>query len=110
MAALIRGGALCRSCSGTKCRNESTPDDPIDIECPSCFGHGCDKCNEGFTRIDGCPNRYCSQVGTALDIIDMINKGHLPVAGGTLDQAASIINATHWFNAEESRVRNEQFS
>jgi len=101
---------LCRSCSATQCRTISTQEDPIDIECPSCGGHGCDKCNDGYTRIDGCPTAYCASIYTALDVIDMINKGHLPTSGGTMDQSASIIHATHWFNNEEAKVRNEQLS
>ncbi len=101
---------LCKSCSTTQCRTLSTDKDPIEIECPSCNGHSCEKCNDGYVRLDGCPTAYCSEIYTALDVIDMINKGHLPSPGGTMDQSASIIHATHWFNSEEAKVRNEQFS
>lgn len=110
VAALIRGGLLCRSCSATTCRTEGTADNPIEFECPACSGHGCEKCDDGFVTLLGCPNTFCSSMVPAIDVIDMIGKGHLPVIGGTLDQSASLIQAAQWFEAEEARVKNEQFS
>ncbi len=101
---------LCKSCSGKQCRNLSTEDNPIDIECPSCNGFGCELCDDGYVRLDGCPNQMCAPVVPVIDIIDMIGKGHLPIAGGTLDQSVSIIQAARWFESEENKVRNEQFS
>ena len=92
-----------------KCRTEATADNPIDIECPQCNGHGCDQCDEGYVRLDGCPNTFCASVVPVIDVIDMIAKGLLPVAGGTLDQSASLIQAARWFESEEARVKNEQF-
>lgn len=110
VAALIRGGLLCRSCSGTTCRTEGTADNPIEFECPACNGHGCEKCDDGYVSLEGCPNTFCASVVPVIDVIDMIGKGHLPIAGGTLDQSASLLEAARVFESEEARIKNEQFS
>lgn len=52
----------------------------------------------------------CASVVPVIDVIDMIGKGHLPIAGGTLDQSASLLEAARVFESEEARVKNEQFS
>ena len=110
MAALIRGGMLCRSCTRGKCRNISTDQEPIGIECPDCEGEGCEHCTDGEFRIEGCPNSFCSSIVTTLDVIDMWSKGMPPIDGGVLDQSASFVRAVHWFEAEERKVRNDRSS
>lgn len=75
-----------------------------------CQGHGCDGCDDGYVRIQGCPTRFCSSIAEVVDLIDMANKGHMPVSGGVLDQSAGFVEAVQQFNNEMARVRNEQLS
>jgi hypothetical protein len=47
---------------------------------------------------------------TLIDVIDLFGKGLPPVAGGTLDQSVSFIQAAAFFESEERKVRNERSS
>ena len=99
---------LCRSCAPGHCRSLSTEQERIEIECPSCEGHGCKNCKDGSFEIDGCPNAFCSGIVSTLDMIDLFAKGLPPVSGGMLDQSVSFINAARLLESEERRVQNER--
>ena len=99
---------LCRSCATGHCRSLSTEEERVEIECPICDGRGCKECKDGAFEIDGCPNTFCSGIVSTIDIIDLFGKGLPPVAGGTLDQSVSFINAVRFFESEERKVQNER--
>jgi hypothetical protein len=107
LAAMIRTGALCRSCTVKVCRDLSTDREPIDIECPACHGAGCEDCRDGKIRIDGCPNRQCQDMYSFIQLSDLFSKGILPTAGGALDQSASFIEAVQFFESDQAKVRAE---
>lgn len=104
---MIRQGLLCRSCTGNECRDKGTESEPIDIECPSCSGEGCDECNRGLVRIDGCPQSYCRDMAYTVRLADLFDKGLPPVAGGSLDQSAWFLDAVGIFRYDESQVKAE---
>lgn len=105
VAALIRMGSLCRTCSDSKCRDLGSDAEPIEIECPSCNGSGCDHCNQGAIKITGCPNDYCRKIADATHLIDLYERGLPPVAGGALDQAAWFIEAARRLKSDESQLK-----
>lgn len=106
---MIRYGMLCSSCRGS-CKNEGIDSQPIEIECPECDGHadGCDHCREGFVQIQGCPQKFCSDVVEAVQLFDLYEKGLPPIAGGALDQSAWFIDAFSRFRYEEAAIKVER--
>lgn len=104
---MIRQGLLCRHCTSKTCKDQGTDLEPIEIECPSCDGDGCDECNRGSVVIRGCPSVYCGSVATAIGLVDLFEKGLPPVAGGALDQSVSFIEATRILRNDEAKLRNE---
>ena len=82
--------------------------DAIEIECPTCSGAGCEECSDGIFNLEGCPNSYCSDMVTAIDLIDCYHKGMAPVGGGTLDQSAWFLRAARFLRSEESAIKAEQ--
>lgn len=104
---MIRQGLLCNHCTDKKCKDQGTDIEPIEFECPSCDGEGCDECNMGAIRLSGCPSQYCASVVTAVGLVDLFEKGLPPVAGGALDQSVSFIEATRILRNDEAKLRNE---
>lgn len=104
---MIRCGKLCRHCRGRSCRDESTEEQPIELECPECDGEGCEHCDDGWFRLVGCPSAYVSELGRPLKLVDLFEKGIPPVAGGALDQTAWFLNFHRRCNQEESRIQAE---
>lgn len=47
---------------------------------------------------------------TPIDLFDLFGKGLSPISGGVLDQSASFVYASQFFDAEEVKVRNERGS
>lgn len=107
---MIRGGLLCRSCTRGHCRSLSTEHSRVEIECPVCDGAGCDQCDNGVFAVDGCPNAFCSSMVTPIDLFELFGKGLPPISGGVLDQSASFVHASQFFESEELKVRNERSS
>jgi hypothetical protein len=101
---------LCRSCTPGRCNSLSTEENKIEVECPVCDGVGCSHCTDGVFPLNGCPNAFCGKMVTLIDVIDLFGKGLPPVAGGTLDQSVSFIQAAAFFESEERKVRNERSS
>jgi hypothetical protein len=81
--------------------------DEAELECPSCFGKGCEKCDDGNFFISGCPNKYCNEVINAVNLIDLFEKGLPPIAGGSLDQSVWFMEAASFIQAEDSRIKAE---
>ncbi|MEM1224612.1 MAG: hypothetical protein AAGJ40_02885 [Planctomycetota bacterium] len=52
-------------------------------------------------QVEGCPSQFCNEVVYATELIDLFQKGCMPVAGGTLDQAAWFTEAARIFSTEE---------
>lgn len=85
-----------------------TPEQPAEIECPSCAGDGCDECQDGYFAISECPQRF---IGSELvDDIRIVSASdhHLPVAGGILDQSAWWFDLKETLRREENRIQDEQ--
>lgn len=87
-----------------------TDKDPIEIECPSCDGQGCDECAHGFVRVIGCPNNYCREVATAISLFSLFDKGLPPIAGGVLDQSAWFIEASKVMQSEQNKIEAERYA
>lgn len=104
---MIRQGLLCNHCTDKQCKDLGTDQEPIEFECPSCDGGGCDECNIGSVRLSGCPSLYCGSVATAVGLIELFERGLPPVAGGTLDQSVSFIEASRILRSDEAKLRNE---
>jgi hypothetical protein len=102
---LIRNGKLCRNCTAKTCHDVGTESEPIDLQCPACDGEGCEECNEGWFKLDGCPNRYCRTVVPAIELIDLFEKGLPPVSGGVLNQSASFLNAAKYFDQQNQLAK-----
>lgn len=105
VAALIRSGALCRHCTGKRCNDLGTEQEPIEIECSDCNGQGCDLCNHGMVNVSGCPKDFCYPVATATRLVDLFDKGLPPVAGGSLDQSVWFLEAARILRNDEAQIR-----
>lgn len=101
---MIRTGKVCKSCR-SKCHELPTEHERLEIECPTCNGGGCDECEDGYVEIKECPKKYCSEVIPALDLIDFFGKGMPPVAGGTLDQTVSFLQAARQLQSDEAYLK-----
>jgi hypothetical protein len=105
VAAFIRQGELCRNCTNKECVDAGTDSEPIEIDCPSCDGKGCDECVMGFVRIVGCPNQYCREMVPLIELADLFAKGIPPVSGGALDQSAWFLSASKVLANEENSIK-----
>lgn len=86
-------GQQCETCEGKKIVNGRV--------CASCLGSG------NYT-LTTCPRPLVtSDILAAITAADDARKGYLPVAGGTLDQAAGIMGAIRCIWAEEAAYREE---
>lgn len=110
MAGLILGGKLCRSCSPKHCKEQGSDQTPLEIECPSCNGCGCDDCKQGMVKIEGCPQTYIRQVIPVVKLKELFNQGLPPVAGGVLDQSAWFMEACKILDREEQLNAAEEAS
>lgn len=105
---MIRQGKLCRECTGSKCKDVGTEAEPTEIECPLCGGGGCDQCSDGWFVVDGCPNKFCSDMAYLPQFIDLFQKGLPPVAGGSLDQSQSFLDAAEQLSNDETKLKNSK--
>lgn len=86
-----------------------TPKEQIEIECPQCNGGGCGECGDrGAFVVEGCPNDFCQGIGTAISLFELFEKGLPPIAGGSLDQSVSFVQAAAFFGSEERRIEIER--
>ena len=103
LAALIRCGQLCRECRGGECRDTGRKR----IECVECHGKGCERCVDGHEIITGCPQPEAGKSIDAIRMFELVDKGHLPVAGGLLDQAQSFVEAYRFYSADVDKIKAE---
>lgn len=68
------------------------------FECQRCGGQGCGDCNKtGKLLLTQCPWTYAGPgVPALIDLADLFEKGHPPVAGGVLDQAQKFVDAARF--------------
>lgn len=104
---MVRCGELCKSCSG-RCQEIITAEQPAEIECPSCGGHGCEECKDGFFELTQCPSKYIGQELISDIQIVTASEHHLPVAGGLLDQSAWWFELRQALKAEENAIIEER--
>ena len=82
---------------------------PLDIRCLLCNGKGCKSCGGvGYHSLTSCPRRMVPTetwevIGAARDA----EMGLLPVAGGTLDQCQSFIDAMRIVRAIDAEQEAE---
>lgn len=102
VAAALRCGLLCKDCNSGVCRDLA----PKQFECVSCYGKGCEMCNDtGRFETSECPQQIARPMVAAVEMFDMADKGHLPVSGGVLDQSAWFIEAYRFYSADVERAR-----
>ena len=99
IAALIRGGELCKDCT-TECRKD--PNYVLAIDCALCEGEGCDDCRDGVWYLQDCPKKILDdEINTAVNYCTLADKGFLPETGGMLEQSA-------WFTDIYLLLQSEQ--
>ena len=77
---------------------------PIEGECNSCDGFGCEECEgTGRIKITCCPLEFITwDVWELIALAELFEKGLPPVAGGVLDQAKNFIDAARFvFNEQQ---------
>lgn len=105
MTALIRAGKVCATCAAGHCRDEGTPDEPHEIDCPECEGRGCPGCDGGSLQITGCPQRLVdASMRRLVKYSDLMFRGLPPTAGGALDQENWFLEAAQRLKHEEDRL------
>lgn len=77
----------------------------IELECPLCNGKGCDHCDGGCFKLDGCPNSYARELFPAIRLADLFEKGLPPIAGGTLDQSVSFLEFARELEYQDGVVK-----
>ena len=83
------------------CHDMATETEPIEIDCPVCEQEGCRHCDEkGHFEIMGCPNKYCEDVFSMVELIGLFDDGIPPVQGGVLDQSAPFIQSRQFFKSQ----------
>jgi hypothetical protein len=74
--------------------------------CVECGGKGCGACKEsGRFETKDCPQKVARPMSKTLALIDMADKGHLPVTGGVMDQSAWFIEAYRYYTSEFERSK-----
>ena len=86
-----------------------TDAEPIEFECPECNGSGCEQCKDGVVNLHGCPNKFCRSITSTIPLIDLFHKGMPPIAGGSLDQSASFVDACQFFSTQENIIKAEAY-
>lgn len=73
-----------------------------EFACVACDGRGCSECGDtGVWRVTECPHEMVDAATVeALTMVETARDGHLPVAGGVLDQ-------TEWFQQAFRYVAGE---
>jgi hypothetical protein len=86
---------LCKACTAGECRDKPSECSPALPLCVNCEGGGCDACGgRGRFRITDCPRKMVgANIWDTIQAAYFAEKGVLPVAGGTLDQTQSFMDA-----------------
>ena len=111
---MLRFGLLCRGCGWDPDQRQRVCRDlPLDerghgIECPVCMGDGCNDCDQGRFFQPGCPQQAVTQASlTAIRLADFCELGHLPHAGGLLDQPQAFLETARFVMNEKERFKEE---
>ena len=92
-----------------KCHDKPTAALPVEIDCPTCGGDGCEECKNGKVIVDGCPLELVPRpVWALLDMAALYRRGLPPVAGGALDQAQAFLDAVQFAWAEMALWRRRR--
>lgn len=94
----MNAGLICTACQGGRCSDEPSELEafyPPGLSCPSCGGEGCPACRySGKARVTTCPRKLVGRgERELLDSAEDGRRGFLPVAGGSMDQAAGAMAA-----------------
>lgn len=117
VAAFIRCGELCQTCSRNRCQFEPTKEMPIQIPCIECDESGltidrkpCEACDgTGFFEVAKCPKEYVGhRVSVASNGLSYLDKGILPDAGGLNDQLAWTVAAWDALQFDCQRIEEER--
>lgn len=116
VAAFIRCGELCKSCSRRRCEYEPTKEQPVQVPCIDCEGSGldgktpCEACDgTGFFDVAKCPKDYVGhRVSVASNSLAYLDKGILPDAGGLGDQSAWLVATWDALQADCQRIEEEK--
>lgn len=96
---MIRCGRLCARCTDKHCAEKN---ELLEIQCPACEGVGCEECQGGHFRFQGCPQVFARPLVPAIRLADIWEtKSVFPTQGGTLDQSASFLEFCRRLKAEE---------
>ena len=80
------------------------------FECVECFGRGCSACDDqGWFETSDCPQKVASPMSKTLSLIDMADKGHLPVTGGVMEQSAWFIAAYRYYSSDMDRAKAKAY-
>ncbi len=81
------------------------------MSCPICNEVGCNDCDEGIIRIKECPLDYIGYDACKyVKMVELIDKGMLPVSGGVLEQSHKFISIAEFVWACEVRATERQNS
>ena len=74
-----------------------------------CHGKGCGRCDgQGHEVIEGCNQTIASPMVETVRMCELVDKGHLPISGGLLDQAQWFVEAYRFFTADVDKIKAEQ--
>lgn len=101
---MIAAGKLCRDCK----RKDLCPsgDNTTEVDCPCCNAVGCKECDgNGWLELTSCARKQVPRdVWETLTYCEWAEKGHLPVAGGVLDQSRWFIDAWLFVANEKAKL------
>ncbi len=90
-------GERCSSCRQGACRDAPTKNSPICVRLPG---------RTQPLRITECPNQFCGENARQLvRLAHFAREGCMPIAGGTLDQAQSFMEACRFAWAFEDEIK-----
>lgn len=108
----------CSQCTDSRLRKDWGCDQPTPHEidrypCP-CSGldSGCNRCSgSGMATLHTCPNRIVDrQTMAVIRYVGLAKEGTWPVAGGSLDQSQSFLDAFAVVTSEIARIENSNGS
>jgi hypothetical protein len=93
--------AICERCTPDRCHEPPTPQSPFTL-----LMEGGKK-----LRFTSCPRRACSELSKqVVRLAGFAEQGHLPLAGGALDQSQQFLVALDYVRAVENQIRQERKS
>ena len=97
---------MCSGCRAGRC-DESKG---AKIACPVCNEKGCSNCDMTGYFYAGCPQQDVDQqTREVIKISEWMDKGFLPCGGGLVDQSASLLEQTKFYQDERDRVEAERY-